>query len=40
MKIKALSRSIEAYQPAGANVPKQPRNLVSTGRSPYPAAKV
>ena len=31
MKIKALSRSIEAYQPAGANVPKQPRNLVSTG---------
>ncbi|KXJ96612.1 WD40-repeat-containing domain protein [Microdochium bolleyi] len=27
MKIKALSRSAEAYQPAGAAVPKAPRNL-------------
>ena len=27
MKIKALSRSAEAYQPAGSSVPKAPRNL-------------
>jgi WD repeat and SOF domain-containing protein 1 len=27
MKIKALSRSISAYQPAGSDVPKAPRNL-------------
>lgn len=27
MKIKALTRSTEAYQPAGSDVPKAPRNL-------------
>ncbi|KAI0025099.1 WD40 repeat-like protein [Xylariomycetidae sp. FL0641] len=27
MKIKALSRSVEAYQPPGSDVPKAPRNL-------------
>ncbi|EMR63816.1 putative u3 small nucleolar rna associated protein [Eutypa lata UCREL1] len=27
MKIKALSRSVEAYQPPGSKVPKAPRNL-------------
>ncbi|KAI1846575.1 hypothetical protein JX265_010694 [Neoarthrinium moseri] len=27
MKIKALSRSVQAYAPPGSNVPKQPRNL-------------
>jgi DDB1- and CUL4-associated factor 13 len=27
MKIKAITRSIETYAPAGSSVPKQPRNL-------------
>jgi len=26
MKIKCLSRSVEAHQPPGSDVPKQPKN--------------